>query len=299
MKTLVIQSFRKTDVPPWIGRCLASVAAWAQLRGYHYRLVGDEAFALCGAEYLAKVNGNLRAITNLARLELVRLAHEEGYDLAVWVDADILIFRPQELAVDHVRRYAFARETWISFHGPDFGVAFSNVNNSVFACRRGEPDLPFLIETTRHIARHREITNNFQVGGDIIKGLRRSLAFEMLDDVGMFSNHVVRGLARNESAPLKLQARLHGSPVYAANICASENYRPPVTGVEAMAAVEVLERTGGDVINRWLTGEPGLEPGSTLPFNLASMPRRALRRARRAATWLPRVFARTLVPGHE
>ena len=86
MKTLVVQSYRTVDVPVWIGRCLASVKAWSALRGYDYRFADDSSFALCGAEYLARVGDNKRSITNLSRLELIRRAHDEGYDLAVGPD---------------------------------------------------------------------------------------------------------------------------------------------------------------------------------------------------------------------
>jgi len=61
MKTLVIQSFRTRSVPAWIERCLDSAKRWAALRGYDYLCTDDRAFALCGDDYLARVNGNLRA----------------------------------------------------------------------------------------------------------------------------------------------------------------------------------------------------------------------------------------------
>jgi hypothetical protein len=66
---------------------------------------------------------------------------------------------------------------------------------------------------------------------------------------------------------LALQARLHGGPVYAANLCASANYAPPPSEAEAMAAVEALASTGGQVVNGWLDGTPGLAMGETRGFD--------------------------------
>ena len=252
MKTLVLQSFRSHDVPAWIERCLASAKAWSELRGYDYLLTDDSAFDLCGTEYLARVGGNLRSITNLCRLELSRRAHIQGYDRTVWLDADILVFDPLAFSVDGVRRYAFARETWVELRAPRRWRAFSAVNNSAFVCLRGEPDLDFLIDATRHVARHREIRTNYQVGGDLIKGLRASLDFELLHSVGMLSNYVVLALASNHAELLQAQARFHGTPVFAANLCASGNYSPPVSERRVLAAIDVLERSKGGAINDWI-----------------------------------------------
>jgi hypothetical protein len=69
MKTVVLQTFRSHDVPPWMARCLASVRDWAAAQGYDYQFEGDSVFALCGEEYLVAVGDNKRSITNLARLE--------------------------------------------------------------------------------------------------------------------------------------------------------------------------------------------------------------------------------------
>ena len=275
-RTLVVQSFRNHEVPAWIARCMASVRAWALQRGYDYQVIGDEAFSLCGAAYLEKVGGNVRAITNLARLELVKAAHGAGYDWAVWIDADVLVFLPDAWEIDQVARYAFARETWVEFNTHERARAFSAVNNSVFVCRCGEPDLDFLIYATRHVAQHRQIGDNYQVGGDLIKGLRASLAFETLPTVGMFSNFSVLALARGADEFIAWQARLHGGPVYAANLCASGNYSPPVSEAEASVVIESLQSTQGEVVNRWLNDSRGLAMGQEAFFELRTPETRAL-----------------------
>jgi hypothetical protein len=252
MKTLVIQSYRANDVPEWIGGCLESVRGWARDQGFDYQLAGDDSFRLCGEDYLARVGENIRSITNLSRLMLVQQAHAAGYDRAIWFDADIFVFAPEQLRIDLTSRYAFARETWVSRSAPDEWTAFSGVNNSVFVCMAEEPDLEWLISTTRHIARHRQISSNYQVGGDLIKGMHASLDFQVVENVGMFSNHVVVALARGEEAVMHAQARFHGRPVYAANLCAGPHYEPPVTGADAITAMEALLRTRGEVVNAWL-----------------------------------------------
>ena len=267
-KMLIIQSFRSVEVPPWIERCLRSVEQWAVAAGHEYLLVGDEAFSLCGEEYLARAKGNLRTITNLCRLELVRKAHADGYDYAAWIDADVFVFAPEAFRLPVVERYAFARETWFHPMNHSRWRAVSAVNNSVFVCRAGEPDLDFLISATRHVACNREIKDNYQVGGDLLKGLRKSLNYEVLDHVGMFSNHIVRALAHGLTDVVAAQARLHGSPIYAANLCASGNYRPEVTEAEVFTAMDALERSRGCLINDQLDGSPSLPIGTETVWRL-------------------------------
>ncbi len=275
MTTLILQSYRDHDVPPWIARCLESVRAWARARGYDYRLTSDEAFALCGEEYLARVGGNKRAITNLCRLELIREAHAAGHGRAAWLDADVLVFDPDGFSLDAPARYAFARETWVECRGPGRWRAFAAVNNSVTVFARGEPDLDLLIGLIRHIARHRTIASNYQMGGDLIKGLRASLAFEVLDDVGMLSHFVVKALAAGHEPLLAHQARLHGTPIRAANLCATANYVPAVSEPQVQRAIDRLLETKGEVINRFLSSaapgfgkreRPALQIGREVEF---------------------------------
>ena len=271
MKTLVIQSFRSAAVPRWIEHCLTSVREWARAQGFDYRLFDDRVFELCGPEYLARAGNNMRAIMNLARLELIKDAHQNGYDRAIWIDADVLVFHPELFKINVVERYAFVRETWVTRNASGWR-AFQHVNNSVFVCMKNEPDLDMLIRLVRHIGIHRPITKSFQTGTYLLTGLEKSLAFETLDDVGMFSSHVVLALARQEDPAVSTQAIGHGTPVFAANLCASDRDPPTITERQAELVVERLMESKGDVVNRWLLKSPDnllnarLKPGMVALF---------------------------------
>jgi hypothetical protein len=250
MKTLIIQSFRRRDIPGWIARCLASVGAWARTRNYDYRLTDDTAFALCGEDYLAKVGDNKRSITNLCRLELIRAAHAEGYDRAVWVDADVLVFAPDRLDWPHTRRICFARETWVAPVKNGLGWTVNQtLNNCLVLCPRGDPDLDFIIHATRHRARHLPVRHNFQVGVELIRGLHQFMQFPLVTNVGMLSNFVLMALAQKRTDVLGLQATYHRAPIHAANICASDHLSQPVPEATAHIAMDLLEQTAGDIIN--------------------------------------------------
>lgn len=258
MKTVIIQSFRTHDIPAWIARCLASVKAWAHASGHDHWMTDDSCFRLCGADYLSKVGDNKRSITNLARLELIKLAHAQGYERAIWMDADIFVFDPESLRFDLTEGCAFVGETWVWHNPPRLWTIDASVNNSVVLAMDREPDIDFIIQTTRYVARHKPITSNYQVGGDIVKGLRRILRYRTLDNVGMFSQFVVHALATGREDILDMQAR-HGTSVHAANLCASEHHAPQVPEATVMRAMDLLETTRGGVINERVAGQPTLD----------------------------------------
>jgi hypothetical protein len=251
LKTLIIQSYRTHDVPSWIERCLASVRAWARDRGHDYRLTDDSVFALCGEAYLAKVGDNKLPISDLFRLELIRNALAEGYDQAIWMDADILVFAPDRLAFEPAARISFPPEVWL-FQMDGRWAVTKAINTCVVACPRGDPDLDLIIQTIRHKARHHEITHPFQVGVDLIRGMHHFLQFPILPNIGMFSSWALKALAANDEEAIAHQAAHHETPIYAANLCASDHVLPVTSEAQAHAAIDVLERTAGGVVNKHL-----------------------------------------------
>ena len=251
MRTVVIQSFRTENVPAWIERCLRSVEAWTSSQGFDYLFADDSAFSLCGPEYQARVGDNKRALMNLSRLELARDAHDRGYDRAIWVDADVLVFHPELFTIDLVERYAFTRETWVKRIDDRWHVS-KRVNNCVFVCMRDEPDLDMLIRLTRHVGVHRKIDVSVQTGTYLLSGLFKSMAFTVLDCVGLLSNDVVLALATDDQQGIATQALGHATPIFAANLCASDRDLPIVSEDQVETVIDRLLQSKGDIINRWL-----------------------------------------------
>jgi hypothetical protein len=263
MKTVVLQSFRTRDVPAWMQRCLDSVQAWTQQSGYNFKFVDDAIFDLCGAEYLARVGDNKRSITNLARLELTRTVLREGYDRAIWFDADIFVFAPKALSIDVTTRYAFSKEAWISLDAAGDIHCTRAVNNAAFVFMKDQPDLDLLISTIRHIVATRDIATNYQVGVWLLTGLERSLDFPLLRTVGMLSPDVLRAIVDDKVAILQRQAIEFGDPIFAANLCFALSQDTPERMIAD--AMDKLEATRGDVINRFVpvqTATPTAEPWS-------------------------------------
>jgi hypothetical protein len=256
MKTVVLQTFRTTNLPTWIQRCMASVRAWAELHGYDYEFMDDRIFDLCGSDYLAQVGDDKRSITNLARLELIRLRLAGQYERAAWLDADTFVFAPAAFRMDISEGYAFAREVWVDRDRASGTVIFDRVHNASCVFTRGQADLDFFIRTARYIAATRQIRESYQVGVRLLSGLQYPLGFPLLQDSGMFSPAILHALVNGDNELLAVLARGHAHPVHAANLCLSLigapspfwNRTPEDIAMEAM---DRLEKSAGAVINRF------------------------------------------------
>jgi hypothetical protein len=268
MKTTVLQSFRTSNVPAWMQRCMASVRAWAELHGYDYEFMDDRIFNLCGTDYLEQVGDNKRSITNLARLELIRLRLAGQYERAVWLDADTFVFVPSAFRVDIGAGYAFSREVWVDHDQAGRIFIEERVHNATCVFTRGQADLDFFIRIARYIAATRQIRESFQVGVRLLSGLQYPLGFPLLQDSAMFSPAILRALVTGDDRLIEALARGHAHPVHAANLCwslidiANQGWTRRLDNI-VMEAMDRLEQNAGAVINRFapaLDIAPGPRP---------------------------------------
>lgn len=265
-RTLVVQSFRRTDVPDWIERCLDSVRRWTKACGFDYAFYGDEFYDLCGPEYLARVGGNPRSITNLARLEITRIKLAEGYDQVIWFDADVFVFDPDRLVMRTDAGYAFSHEAWVT-KGADgrAHLAYTSLHNAAFIFTRRQSDLELFIQIIRHIVMTRTIGSNYQVGVRLISGLAYSLEIPAITCVGMFSPDVTDAIADDRRAFMRAFARFHGHKMQAANL--GWSLAAHFTEARMMTAMDRLEATAGDVLNGYLESQAGSLPPAVSPFH--------------------------------
>lgn len=224
MTTVVYQTFRTTDVPAWIERCMASVRKWAQAQGFEYRFLDDSFFQYAPEWYRSRVQNNILLVSDLARLVLAKELLDEGWDRAIWVDADVLVFAPERLRIEVDEGFAFCRELWLA-PSPQPGqlAGTLRVNNAVSVFAKGNRLLDFYIDACERIVRnaHGEL-NVLSVGTRFLTDLHRHLAFPLIEQVGLFSPVLMRILAEGHVAQaIRLYRQTAGSPIHAANLCAS------------------------------------------------------------------------------
>ena len=186
----VLQSFRQDDVPAWIVDCLRSVRTWAEYHDLDYRFAGDELFDRVPDWYLSKVGNKLPVASDLARLEWMRAELSIGAcDIAVWLDADTYVFRPEKLSLTVTGDCSFGREYWVQHDKRGRLKTYRNVHNAYCAFRKGSTTLPFLIDTILRLVRRvdpRHISPQF-VGPKLLTSLHNTVGFEIDERFGAIS----------------------------------------------------------------------------------------------------------------
>ncbi|MDG1850853.1 MAG: hypothetical protein P8J44_01920 [Gammaproteobacteria bacterium] len=221
MKTLVIQSCNEESIPFWIEACLDSVRVWTEQQGYQRCFVGDEIFDLVPDWYLQKT-GKGPIATDYARLVLLKEALlNQGYDQAIWLDADMFVLDPT-MTLASAGNCAFGQEIWVQNESGKL-KARKNVHNAVCQFRRGCVVLPFLIETVASIIRRAnpEKIAPQMVGPKLLSALHSLHDFDLLPQVGAISPEVAEDIVAGGGAALSLLQEKLTVPLQAVNLCAS------------------------------------------------------------------------------
>lgn len=221
MKTIVYQSFRTHDVPPWLEACLQSARNWAAARGFDYRFFDDRFFDFCPPWYRQRVEGNILLQSDLARLVAARELLAEGFERAIWVDADVFVFAPQALDVETSAAFAFNTELWVNREQGRF-VGRRRVNNAICTFDAGNPFLDFYIDACHRIVRAtNEPADRLAVGTAFLTALHKLSPFALIRSVGTFNPILMDCLARGDAAPLRAYRATFGHGIAAANLCGS------------------------------------------------------------------------------
>jgi hypothetical protein len=254
---VVYQSFRVTNVPEWMGRCMASVKEWALKRGYEYRFFGDELFDFVPDWYRNRINNQIHLVADLARLEIAKQFLNNGYEQAIWIDADVLVFAPEQFTLPLDRSFAFCREMYIANDDNKQLVAYKRVNNAITLMSKGNSFLDFYIDASKNIVAQREKLKHTSVGTSFLTAMNQQLPIDHINQVGLFSPLVMRDIALGKGDALSLYMQAFATPIYSANLCFTFN-NSEASGVNMSPdlfsrVINNLCDTQGQVVNQFLT----------------------------------------------
>ncbi len=257
MKTIIYQSYRKDDVPEWISQCMASVRQWADASGFDYAFVGDELFDCAPRWYREKVQDQVHLVSDLARLVMAKKLLFEGYEKAVWVDADVLVFGPEKFSLPLQEEYALCREVWLHLVSESSMGFTAKVNNAVALFSRDSEFLDFYLYACREIVKNNTLLPNNAVGTELLTSLNAHLPLAKINNVGMFNPIVNRAVDLQDEKVLAFYMQQCGNELSAANLCASFINRSffgiQLTERDYLSVIAKLLGSGGDVVNRFLT----------------------------------------------
>ena len=259
MKTVVYQSYRTVQVPDWINICLRSVREWAEQQGFAYRFFDDVMFSYAPDWYREKVANHVLLVSDLARLEIARELISEGFDRAIWIDADILIFDPNRFTVDIHEQFAFCREIWLDLADGNRLTWSSRVNNSVSVFLRDNAFLDFYRYACQQLVRNSEKPSPLAVGTSFLTSLHPVLGFQLLTNVGILSPILMFEILNGTNQALQTYMSQVGQRLQAINLCASLGGKRLLDLVVDDAAfartVDRLLEGQGAVLNSLLAGK--------------------------------------------
>jgi len=222
MKTIVYQSVSLDHIADWLQTCLNSVRRWCHQQGWEYRLIGDDIFSLLPDWYWQKTRHRTMIATDLGRLLLAKQFLNNGYDRAIWLDADVLIFDPHSFQITITEEYAFGLETWIQSKNHQL-QAYSKVHNAICVFCAGNSFLDFYIHACQRIIQQfqgKQMVPQL-VGPKFLTLLHNTMHLPLIREVAMFSPLVLNDILNGGGKALTLHQQKHNSPVYAANLSAS------------------------------------------------------------------------------
>lgn len=262
MRTVVVQSFRRDNVSEWINRCMRSVASRADTRGYHYEFVDDALFDHVPSVLRDKPRSSLLPLTDIARLGLLRDRLVHRYERAIWIDADVLVFRPAALSVPAQCGAMLCHEIWTRLDTEGRVVHERRINNAVMIFERGHPLLDFLRYAAIELYQHMDTAAMLPaaLGTGFLSNLGRLLPIRLFNQVACLSPLLVDALL-NDVNPAYLQAHaLHyGNPFHAVNLCHSlQSSRESATRTQSAPDISLLA-----LVERLVIGRGSVLGGST------------------------------------
>ena len=196
--------------------------AWAQQNGFSYRFQGDSLFDLLAPyPFLDRYSRVIQS--DIARLLWMEQSLAEGYERVIWLDADMLVHRPEEFTVPSAS-FSVGREVWVQETAPNRYKAYVKVHNAWLHACTGSVDLPFYRETAlRLLARNTSGVPPQFVGPKLLTALHNVVGFEVNERAGMLSPEVARACAHNEPSnrALVLFLSRHKEEPAALNLSAS------------------------------------------------------------------------------
>ena len=245
--TLVIQSHRSPLPYTWLAPCVASVQNWAKQESYDYQFIGDALFDTLPQWILEKTRAQKVIATDLARLKCLQQFLSAGYQRVVWLDADFLIFAPDNFQLPApgqlAEKYALGREVWVQPKPAEQKVeqkagqeptknkatkfkAYKKVHNAflLFDAEFGQRN-SFLDFYTAHAERLLEqITGPMPpqfIGPKLLTALHNVVQCPVQENAGMLSPWVINDILAGGGPALTLFRDKSPQPLAGANLCSS------------------------------------------------------------------------------
>jgi hypothetical protein len=230
MSTKIIQSHRIPLPYDWLDTCMNSVRYWCDENKYEYQFLDDAFFDFLPERIRNKYDGRQVVLADLARLKAIQAILDQGYDRVVWLDADMLVFRPELFllpAADNLPEgYMLGREVWVQSRPdkPNKLQAHKKVHNAFLLFDRHNSFLDFYADQAERMLSlaKQSIPPQF-IGPKLLTALHNIIGCPVMEAAGMLSPAVIEDLLSQgqKTCALNLMLKRSSVPLVAANLCGS------------------------------------------------------------------------------
>ena len=238
--TLIIQSHRSPLPYSWLAQCLESVRRWCELNHFEYQYLNDELFDYMPEDMCEKVIDQKVIASDLARLYVLQDSLSKGFDTAVWIDADFLIFDPVNFILPD-ESYAVGREVWVQRDKQGKLKVYKKVHNAFLMFRKSNSFLGFYTESAERLLRQNQggVPPQF-IGPKLLTALHNVAQLRVMESAGMLSPLVINDIVQGGGGALQHFVKYSDYPIAGANLCTSSREREELTCAEMEQLIGVL-----------------------------------------------------------
>lgn len=243
----VLQSCPASERHGWLERCMHSVREWAQARHYAYHWVGDELFDRLPDDLRPSRHISPVIASDIARLVWMQDVLKQGCQNVVWLDADVLIFRPGQFSLADAP-CAVGREVWVQADAAQRWRVHRKVHNAVMQASGGDDGhnsfIDFYCETAQRLVRANRGGMPAQfVGPKLLTALHNVVQLPVIECAGMLSPAVIDDLLMGGGDALACMLGKSKAPLHAANLCRSSVHGEQLEVAQMIRLIEqLLER---------------------------------------------------------
>lgn len=242
--TLVIQSHRSPLPFDWLEICIESVSGWARQYGFDYRFLGDEIFEALDPDLYEKTASCPAMASDLARLHALRQALDAGYRRSIWLDADFLVFAPDDFRLPDAD-FVVGRQIWVQPDKHGRPRVYRGVHNALLMFARGNAMLDFYLATAERLVRlNRGSVPPQFVGPKLLTALHNIARFPVMESATMLSPAVMRDLLRGGGDALRRWRDESPEPAAGANMCSSLTEREGFEATDMKRLIDTLRTPG-------------------------------------------------------
>ncbi len=249
MPTLVIQSHKEPLPYEWLAVCLQSVRNWSAENNFEYRFLDDALFDWVPENIRTRFNQRNVVLSDLARLKVIQACLAEGYERVVWLDADTLVFRPEQFVLPVSGQlpegYMLGREVWVQSRpdNPNKLQVHKKVQNAFLLFDRRNHFLDFYADQAERMLSTAALSVPPQfIGPKLLTALHNIIRCPVMETVGMLSPEVIRDLLSEgrRTCALNLFTKRSDARLVAANLCGSSIESGAISNQQMEQVCEIL-----------------------------------------------------------